>query len=130
MCPPPVSKSPEATGEYEVSGAVYRADFYKGARYMEQGRDETGRLKLVNGQPVAVNLVFMDAAGVDPKIVVSRQDGTPMGVDDEAAALKVAAILCADKGRRPIERAGFANVPPPANTVFENGKWGVFHLCR
>ncbi|MFN0116276.1 MAG: hypothetical protein ACKVPY_16515 [Paracoccaceae bacterium] len=130
MAPPPVSKSPEAVGDYEVSDAVYHAEFFKGAPYIEQERDSAGRLKLVNGLPVPINFVFMDAAGVNPKIVVSRKDGSPLGVDDEATALKVAAMLCADKGRRPYYQPGVYQAPFPATPALENGKWGVFNLCR
>lgn len=130
MSPPPLSTVPEASGDYEVSDAIYHAEIFKGARTIVQERDASGRLKIVNGEPVEVELVFMDAAGVEPKIVVSRADGTAMGVDDEATALRVAAVLCADKGRRPVKPAGLSRVPPPANSVLEAGKWGVFRLCR
>jgi hypothetical protein len=130
MNPQPVSKAPEAKGDYAVSGAVYHAEFYAGAPYIEQERDDTGQLKLIDGKPVELELVFFDAAGVNPKIVVSRQDGTPMGLSDEAVALRVASVLCADKGRRPMRRAGQDNVPPSATSVIENGKWGIFDLCR
>lgn len=130
MSPPPVTTSPEVSGEYEVSGAIYRADFFAGARYLEQERDARGLIRLEGGQPVPLTLVFMDAAGVDPKIVVSRVDGTAMGVLDEAVALRVAAVLCADKARRPVGRAGNNNTVPPATSVLEDGKWGVFNLCR
>lgn len=130
MSPPPVTSSPAVSGEYEVSGAVYRADLFTGAKRIEQERDEKGRIRLEGGKPVPLILVFMDAAGVDPKVVVSRVDGTAMGVDDEAVALRVAAVLCADKARRPVGRAGYANLPPPATPVLEEGKWGIFNLCR
>ena len=126
----PISETPEETGNYEVTGAVYHAEFFEGARYIGQERDENGQLKLVNGQPVPLEIVFHDGAGVNPKIVVSRQDGAPMGVESEAAALKVAALLCADKGRRPMTREGPYKIPGPATSVYEDGKWGVFNLCR
>ena len=113
-----------------MSGVVYDAEFFKGARYVEQEREKSGRLKLVSGKPVELDIIFMDAAGVNPKIVVSRTDGKPMGVEDETTALRVAAVLCADKGRAPQERAGPDHVPPPATLVLEAGKWGVFDLCR
>ncbi len=130
MNPAPISTTPEATGDYEVSGAIYHAEFYKGAPYIEQERDNSGQVKLLNGSPVEVELVFFDAAGVEPKIVVSRDDGAEMGVGDEATALRVASVLCADKGRRPMKPAGSNSVPPPATSVLEEGKWGVFALCR
>lgn len=123
----------QLANDYEVDGVMYRAELLQGQRYYEQERDADGRIKLRGGRPVNREVLVMDRPEGDPEVVVVRADGTLMTVSDEGIAMRVATMLCAEKHRSPAPYTYYSlgrSIPVAATTVWENGKWGVFHLCQ